>query len=148
MEVHWGIYHYASDCLISTDDNGDPAAVSRIASPQFIQDDNGKYYMFFEAGSRLNSNIAYMKEADDTAISPDSKNNSVPVYPSIVRRGEKLTVNMEDSKELSVEIIDVSGKIIFKAKLAGSSCDIQAPAVPGLYFVKVNQTGISKIVVR
>jgi hypothetical protein len=67
MEVHWGIYQDHNDFVIDTDASGDPVAVSRIAAPSFMQDDNGKWYMFFEAGGRVGGNIAYAKEADDNA---------------------------------------------------------------------------------
>jgi hypothetical protein len=81
-----------------------------------------------------------------TAISPVFGSNVI--YPSTVGKGGKLTVNAENANELSVEIIDISGKIISKTKIAGQSGDIQAPAIPGLYFVKVNQVGTAKIVVK
>jgi hypothetical protein len=155
MEVHWGIYHYASQCLIETDDEGHRTAVPRIASPQFIQDDNGKYYMFFEAGSRLGSNIAYMKEDDDDGtaiIAPPSNPAAAVTYPSIVRKGEKVTVNVKDAGELSVEIVDVSGNRISCTKIDASTGNIRAPDVQGLYFVKIqtkgNHLGVSKILVK
>ena len=67
MEVHWGVYQDHNDFVIDTDAFGDPVAVSRIAAPSFMQDDNGKWYMFFEAGGRVGGNIAYAKEVDDNS---------------------------------------------------------------------------------
>jgi hypothetical protein len=64
MEVHWGEYMKASDVVIDTDASGNPLPAPRIAAPIFIQDDNGKWYLFFECGGRVGANIAYAKEED------------------------------------------------------------------------------------
>jgi hypothetical protein len=147
MEIHWGEYMKASDVVIDTDDNGNPFPAPRVAAPMFIQDDNSKWYMFFEVGGRVGANIAYAKEEDlNSLVSPSIK--GISIYPSMVKKGGKLTVNVENAEELSVEIRDLSGKIISRRKIDGSSGDIQAPAAPGLYFVKINQAGVSKIIVQ
>ncbi|MDR1809487.1 MAG: T9SS type A sorting domain-containing protein, partial [Prevotella sp.] len=148
MEIHWGEYMKAADVVIDTDDNGNPAAVPRIAAPQFIRNDRGVWYMFFEAGSRLGANIAYAREDDETLAVSVFKSNSVIVYPSVVGRGEKLTLNVKNAAELSAEIIDITGRRVAYAKVAGSSGEIQSPTVQGVYFIKVNQLGASKIIVK
>ncbi len=152
MEVHWGEYIKASDVMIDKDDNGNPLAAPRIAAPMFIKDDNGKIYMFFECGGRIGANIAYAKEVDtpNSMTSPISKN--MQIYPSVVERGEKLTVKAENADELTIEIINISGNKISDTKINNSVGEIQAPAVPGLYFVKIttneNKMETSKIVVK
>jgi hypothetical protein len=78
MEIHWGVYIHAADVIIDEDGSGNKVAVPRIASPQFIRDDNGRWYMFFEAGSRLGSNIAYAKEI---SISTDANLQTLSVSP-------------------------------------------------------------------
>ena len=76
MEVHWGTYLNHQDVVITEDEAGNPAAVSRVASPFFIQDDLGTWYMFFEAGHRLGSNTAYAKGQTpvSTGIAPQTDN--------------------------------------------------------------------------
>ncbi len=152
MEVHWGEYLKAADVVIDTDVNGKPIAVPRAAAPDFIQDDNGKWYMFFEAGSRLGANVGYAKEEKNpnSIISPLSKD--IQVYPSVVESGNRLTVNAENVSGLFVEIINVSGNKISDTKINNSFGEVQAPAVSGLYLVKVttneNKVEIFKILVK
>ena len=61
MEVHWGEYMKATDVVFNV--NGTPT-VTRPAAADFIKDDKGKWYMFFEAGGRLGANIGYAKEIE------------------------------------------------------------------------------------
>jgi hypothetical protein len=140
MEVHWGEYMTKNDVILNN-------TATRPAAPDFIQDDNGRWYMFFEAGGRLGANIAYARE-ESSSVSPANNDDAVRVYPSIAERGGMLTV----SAGLSVEIVDISGKVVSVTKLAGSGGSIYAPAVPGLYFVKVttneNLVKTSKIIVK
>jgi hypothetical protein len=139
----------ANTVLIDTDESGQKKAVPRISSSVFIRDDGGRWYMFFEAGSRLGANIAYAREdVAGSAIAPSPAAATVAVYPSIVNRGGNLTIHAATAGDLSVEIMDVSGKIISAAKIAASSGDVRAPETAGVYFVRVNRTGISRIVVR
>jgi hypothetical protein len=149
MEIHWGEYLKSADVMFPV--NGKPEA-TRPAAPDFLQDDNGKWYMFFEAGGRLNANIGYAKEENgpNSLVLPVSKGLSI--YPSAVKRGEKLTVNAKNADELSVEIINVPGNRISYTRINGSSGDVRAPLASGLYFVKVcaneNPVKTSKIIVR
>jgi hypothetical protein len=144
MEVHWGEYMTKADVILD-------GAATRPAAVDFIQDDNGKWYMFFEAGGRLGANIAYAKEEaeSNSLVFPVSK--GISAYPSAVKSGEKLTVNVENVDELSVEIVDLSGNRISSAKINGSSGYVQAPVAPGLYLMKVsageNRVKTSKIIV-
>jgi hypothetical protein len=152
MEIHWGEYMKAADVIIDKDDNGNLIALPRVAAPLFITDDAGKWYMFFEAGSRLGANIAYAKEQQliSSLVSPMPK--GITTYPSVVSRGERLTVQAAGIDGLSVEIIDLSGNRISSTKINGSFGDVHAPIVPGLYFVKIttseNLIKTTKVIVR
>jgi hypothetical protein len=132
MEVHWGIYMYADDVKIDTDAAGKPVAVPRIASPYFIQDDAGKYYMFFEAGSRLGSNIAYMKEEDNetSAISPDLAAKA-PFAIQSLKGGFVLSL----SETAQVKVASLSGQTVYSATVSG---EIQVNLPVGLYIVHVS----------
>jgi hypothetical protein len=92
----------------------------------------------------------FMSEEDTPTSLPAavSGSNTLSVYPSIARKGELLTLSAKDAGSLSVEIINITGSRISYASFAGSSGKIQAPAVPGVYLVKVNQTGMAKILVK
>jgi hypothetical protein len=150
MEVHWGEYMTKNDVMLPGE-NGVLTA-TRPAAVDFIQDDNGRWYMFFEAGSRLGANIAYAREDDNGSALVSPSFEGVSVYPSAVKRGEMLTVHAENADELSVEIIDLSGNSISSTRISASSGSVRAPAAPGLYFVKVitneNPARTSKIIVR
>lgn len=154
MEIHWGVYMYASNVIIDEDASGNKVAVPRIASPQFIQDDNGKYYMFFEAGSRLGSNIAYAKEdGASTGIHPALNNPAlVTIYPTTVARGQYINIEGANARNLSADVIDLYGNRLSNTKIVGSVGQMYAPVVPGLYFVKVttdaNQSKTYKIIVK
>jgi hypothetical protein len=139
MEVHWGIYHRASDCLIDTDDSGNPIAVPRIASPQFIQDDSGKYYMFFEAGSRLGSNIAYMKETETgNSIQRPLPAELVSVSNHLLNVGQSSLISVAgDASLLEVAIYSVAGNMVYRKSASGNAFTFNAPDVPGLYVLAV-----------
>ena len=149
MEVHWGEYLKSTDAMFSI--SGGAPKATRIAAPDFIQDDNGKWYMFFEAGGRLDANIGYAKEDDVNAFIP-SEYNEIFIYPSDVKRGEEITIHTENAGKLSVEVIDLSGSRISSKTVDTSYCNIYAPITPGLYLVKVsineNQIKTSKIIVK
>lgn len=149
MEVHWGEYLKSTDVMFNV--NGKLTA-TRPAAPDFLQDDNGKWYMFFEAGGRLNANIGYAREGQGSGVEALPVSKGVSIYPSAIEKGEKLRVHAENADGLAVEIIGLSGDRISSTRISGSSGSVQAPLVSGLYFVKVkttdNSVSTSKIIVR
>lgn len=138
MEVHWGEYLKASDVIIDTDDNGNPTAVPRVAAPVFIQNDEGKWYMFFEAGGRLGANIAYAKENDVTTsvLSPNMNSSKVSLYPTLLSKGQQITVQTKDSKILCVEIFDILGKKLQSSNFKNETCKLVIPHSKGMYVLK------------
>jgi hypothetical protein len=149
MEVHWGEYLYSTEAMFSIS-GGTPSA-TRIAAPDFIQDDNGKWYMFFEAGGRLGANIGYAKEEANTAVIPLQQDASVSIRPTVVKRGQFLTVEAKDAQEISIDLFDVAGKKVNALKLHGQINKIKMPYDPGVYFLKAqtkdNLTKKNKIIV-
>ncbi len=85
-----------------------------------------------------------------SVVLPVSK--GISIYPSVVKSGEKLTINAENADKLLVEIIDLSGNRISSTKINNSFGEIQTPATSGLYFVKVttneNQVSVLKVIVK
>jgi hypothetical protein len=144
MEVHWGEYLRSTDANFTVNGTTQP---TRIAAPDFLQDDNGRWYMFFEAGGRLGANIGYAREDEVSNSIALPSAEGLAVYPSVVNRGGILTIGAGGNGELSVEIIDLYGNSIVSAK-----GNVRAPEVPGLYFVKItaggNTVGTSKIIVK
>jgi hypothetical protein len=153
MEVHWGEYMQAVDVVIDTDDSGNSTAVPRVAAPEFIQNDAGKWYMFFEAGGRLGANIAYAKENDiSTSVYSVSKPGSaVAVYPTLLKKGQQITITDHESKNLDVEIYNLLGRKLYSSRLENETGKIQIHYPTGVYIVKVKVDGSfsyeSKIVV-
>jgi len=148
MEVHWGEYMTAADVLLFRDGQLRP---TRPAAVDFIQDDNGKWYMFFEAGGRLDANIAYAKEGGANAVILPSVDD-ISVYPTMPEKGENMIINAGSANKVTVEIIDLSGNRLSSVVVNGSMGSVQAPVNPGLYFIKrttdENLVKTSKIIVR
>jgi len=154
MEVHWGEYLKASDVVIDTDNNGNPIAVPRIAAPVFIQNDAGKWYMFIEAGTRLGANIAYAKEEDDHSTNLSSQNmisSTVSIYPTLLKRGQQITIKSKYSINLRVEIFNTLGKKLYSSNFNNKTDKIEIPYSRGVYFVKTtiedNSVSVASIIV-
>jgi hypothetical protein len=150
MEVHWGEYMKAADVIIDKDVNGDPIAVPRVAAPVFLKNDQGKWYMFFEAGGRLGANVAYAKE---TTSSPNSTPNhvteSITVYPGITGKNETINISIPSGESLPgtclVELTTLTGTSVLSRTLTSSETSIPAPGQAGIYIVQVRTgNGITK----
>jgi len=149
MEVHWGEYLKASDVVIDTDENGNPIAVPRVAAPVFIQNDAGKWYMFIEAGARLGANIAYAKEEDlSTNVSfPNMISSTVSLYPTLLKKGQKITIKAKDSKILRVEINDAMGRKLYSSNFNTETGKIEIPYSRGVYLVRttIEDNSVSEV---
>lgn len=147
MEVHWGEYMLCKDVVIDMDASGKPIAVPRIAAPSFIKDDAGKWYMFFEAGSRLGANIAYAKEISSgpgVGINESVDNTSIHVFPGILKSGELLSVEMGKdvlSQHPVVEIVNSVGCKVSTIRLHQQITTIDTPVVAGLYIGYIKADG-------
>ena len=142
-EIHWGAYMKASDVVIDTDTKGNLVAVPRIAAPVFIQNDEGKWYMFFEAGGRLGANIALAKEeSGPSSIVPQEGDTSgVSVYPTIIKRGELLSVDLQESEGASLDIYDVAGRKLSTSGLNNTTNQVEIPFPAGIYLLRVQVKG-------
>jgi len=107
--------------------------------------------MFFEAGGRLDANIAYAKEGGANAVILPSVDD-ISVYPTMPEKGENMIINAGSANKVTVEIIDLSGNRLSSVVVNGSMGSVQAPVNPGLYFIKrttdENLVKTSKIIVR
>lgn len=116
MEVHWGEYLKKSEVVISEDENGALQAVSRVASPFFIKDDEGAWHLFIEAGHRLGANTAHTKgEAQGTNL--QETRNSEDVF-NISYTDEGFVLHNKTEKTGSFYLVDLTGKPIKKGILA------------------------------
>lgn len=124
MEVHWGEYMKASDVLIDSNNEGNPIAVSRIAAPAFIQNDEGKWYMFFEAGSRLGANIAYAKEGE-TGNPVSARNYKVKAVNVSCPGGSdgQIEAIMEEAFNYTVTVVK-GGNVETSSKISGTSYNL------------------------
>ena len=132
MEVHWGEYIWKKDVIL----DGEP---TRVAAPDFIQDDNGKWYMFFEAGSRLGANIAYAKEGYESSVPELNSSISVSVSRNVLNAGENFTVSthMNDMQLMQAEFYSLTGHEIARRSMNDHVSTLQAPDVPGMYILRV-----------
>ncbi len=154
MEVHWGDYLKYSDVVIDKDETGNLIAVPRVAAPVFIQNDAGKWYMFFEAGGRLGANIAYAKEDNNIATSVALTNQNalaVSLYPTVLKKGQQVTINSTGSKIVRVEVFNTQGLKIYGSNLRNDKWIFEPSHSNGLYFVRTttedNSVTETKIIV-
>lgn len=142
MEVHWGEYMSPKNVLIDKDTNGgNPTAVGRVAAPVFIQDDEGKWYMFFEAGGgRLTANIAYAKEPG-AGVGIEQKTvstESISISGSMLNVGQPLSIAVTDNASLSeVALYGITGNMVFHKSVSGDMFSFNVPAPAGLYVLVV-----------
>jgi len=70
----------------------------------------------------------------------------IEVFPNPVRQNETITIRTE--LEIgNLQLIDMSGKIIFSKKITGNETAIVAPAISGMYVLRIENGRTSKIVV-
>jgi hypothetical protein len=142
MEIHWGEYMKQEDVVIDTDIDGKKIAVPRIAAPDFITDDNGIRYMFFEAGGRLGANIAYAKESkQEVGINRPSFSGQLVITPNLVKKGRMMTVRIPSGNKSSdrgyLEIINAFGSKVYSADFSGNEISIPAPLHSGMYIIRI-----------
>ena len=140
MEVHWGEYMKASEAVIDTDANGVPRAVSRVASPQFIQNDAGKWYLFIEAGSRLGANTGYAKEPDASAKQKINQEASpVAISNTMLNAGQTLLIQSAETNAALSEVMlySLTGNKVYSSPASDYKHAIQAPAASGMYMLSV-----------
>ena len=133
MEVHWGEYIWKKDVILG----GEP---TRVAAPDFIQDDNGTWYMFFEAGSRLGANIAYAKEGYVSNVPEVSTMASVvSLSRNVLNAGESFIVStrMADKQLEQAEFYALTGHEVDRVVMSDRTSQLQAPDVPGMYILRV-----------
>lgn len=143
QEIHWGAYMKASDVIIDTDSKGNPVAVPRIAAPVFIKNDEGKWYMFFEAGGRLGANIALAKEETTPSSIGDQtgEDSGISIYPTVIKRGELLSVDLQELEGASLDIYDISGRKLSTSSLNNATNKVEIPFPAGMYLLKVSAKG-------
>ncbi len=125
MEVHWGTYMNCKDVVITEDEDGNPAAVSRVASPFFIQDDYGTWYMFFEAGHRLGSNTAYAKgETPPTTQINQTRHNTLFEH---YKKGENVIVYNPLETACSYELYNPTGILLQAGTLQPGDNSFDSP---------------------
>lgn len=136
MEVHWGEYLKNTDAMFTINGNTKP---TRIAAPDFIQDDNGKWYMFFEAGGRLDANIGYAKEPDaETSVQSVDAESSIFISQSFLNAGQALSVAVVDNMSLSeLALYGITGNMVYQQSASGSEFTFNVPATAGLYILAV-----------
>lgn len=147
MEVHWGEYMKAEDVIIDTDNSGAPVAVPRIAAPVFIQNDEGKWYMFFEAGGRLGANIALAKEkGSETSIQKDVASEYISISSNMLNVGQAFSITVADNISLSeVRLYGITGNTLYQQTVSGNTYSFNVPASTGLYVLSVKlNNNISK----
>lgn len=121
MEVHWGTYMNCNDVKIMDNGNGEMSAVSRVASPFFIQDDEGYWYLFFEAGHRLGANTAYAKsERPVTSVHLNRTDDNLQVFAYRDKQGN-VVVRNETGEECHYVLYGFSGIVLQTGDLARGS---------------------------
>jgi len=142
MEIHWGEYMKAADVIIDKDDNGNLIALPRVASPLFMTNDAGKWYMFFEAGSRLGANIAFAREPGMTSNIPQrSDDESVYVSSNLLVAGQQFPVTVAgNNPSTDITLYSITGNVVDHQTASGNMINLKAPPVAGVYVLKVRMS--------
>jgi hypothetical protein len=83
------------------------------------------------------------------SIHPINGENDLKAYPNLIRKGETITVELSNQGSNAViGLYDLSGKKIKEVKAGGQKTAVQLDVDPGVYFLKVNDKGTVKIVVK
>ena len=137
MEVHWGEYMSASDVMLNVNGRLTP---TRPAAPDFIQDDSGKWYMFFEAGGRLDANIGYAKEPDVSAMQEVSCTDSVIISKTALNVGQTFSIEAveKDTTLSEVALYNLIGNKVYSNSVSDYKYAIQAPDASGMYILSVS----------
>lgn len=144
MEVHWGSYLRSTDAVIADDGTGKMSAVSRVASPFFIQDDLGAWYLFFEAGHRLGANTAYARgdvqqKNDDATLASltVSEGELTPqfaanVFEYTVNVGADITSFDIEAEATDNEYASIVGRGEFQLKTGENIFEVKVTAQDGV----------------
>lgn len=133
-EIHWGTYMNKADVKIMEDDNGNLTTVSRVASPFFIQDDLGTWYLFTETGHRLGANTAYAKGTPAvTSVSQDKVKNS-PFL--IYNTGNSLILRNESDKDGTYKLYNMLGGLVSEGTAHIGDTSIQL--MSGIYIITLS----------
>ncbi|MFV0470587.1 MAG: hypothetical protein ACK5L7_00930 [Paludibacteraceae bacterium] len=137
MEIHWGTYMSKSEAVISDDGSGNMSAVSRVASPFFIQDDLETWYLFFEAGHRLGANTAYAK--GETPNSTNIKQNEDEPKKSVFyyKLGTTHILKNNTSIEGNYKIFNLTGNLLKTGILAPGNNNIDIDN-NGVYIISIH----------
>lgn len=135
MEVHWGEYLKKSEVIIDENESGELQAVTRVASPFFIQNDEGAWYLFIESGHRLGSNTAYSKGEATIVSIKDTENDKKGLY-NIYKSGEELILNNITSDKGTFQLYDSTGRLVQNGTMNPGENKLKANK--GLYIVKVS----------
>lgn len=133
MEIHWGTYLNKSNVLIQGNGSGGFEAVSRVASPFFIQDDLGVWYLFFEAGHRLGANTAYAKgNYDPTKITESYVDNEKLLYA--YSENGLCIIHNAHSGSMPYKIYTIDGALLKQGVLNHGDNDINLEK--GIYLIQ------------
>jgi len=132
----------AADVIIDKDDNGNLISLPRVASPLFMTDDAGKWYMFFEAGSRLGANIAFAREPGMISNLPlRSDDASVSVSSNLLHSGQQFSVTVDGNvTSTDITLYSITGNVVDHQPASGNMINLKAPVVAGVYMLKVRKS--------
>jgi hypothetical protein len=106
-----------------------------------MTDDAGKWYMFFEAGSRLGANIAFAMESGLTSYSQQESNDkSVSVSSNLLHAGQQFSVTVDEDTLTDITLYSITGSVVDRQPASGNSINLKAPAVAGVYVLKVRMS--------
>lgn len=136
MEIHWGTYLNKSDVVIVDDGNGNMSAVSRAASPFFIRDDSGTWYLFFEAGHRLGANTAYARgepspSTDDIHPQDNEAERTVVLY----KQDDGYILRNTLSEAGIYKVFNLTGNLIKEGLLSRGETTIDIDR--GIYIIQI-----------
>lgn len=111
------------------------------------------------AGSKVGATTGITDQVEDFTVPSDckltinevSKSNEINIYPNPAKNEFFIKVPSQQLGKLSVEVYDVSGRLVTEDKVSGSESISTAKLQNGIYIVKVKGLGVetsSKLIIK
>ena len=156
--IEWGVFYDSNDST-NPDDAEDESAYpdyGRAGAPCFIQDDEGRWHMFYEGGKRLHANIVHATApAEEETVNVPPTSTTVETLPDgskLVTKKDLTTGEITETltrpdgvtaKTTVTKAGEAQSRITIPDDVAGTV--VEVPAGNGNVAVRVNEDGTETI---
>ena len=159
--IEWGVFYDSNDST-NPDDAEDESAYpdyGRAGAPCFIQDDEGRWHMFYEGGKRLHANIVHATAPAPAPETPDIVQPGITTKVETLPDGSRLVTQTDLESGAITEILTMPNGVkarttVTEAGEAQSRITIpdgvngavvELPAGNGNVAIRVNEDGTETV---